>query len=240
MYTTIINRQDTCWARFVWKDARPPLFSPQQNGAKNHWIAWQCTFKRTESLIVPKSSPMQMLGCAGVAEDQIIGLKVWKSNARRRESFLATMRKIPWQSRKELHLQLAASLWSLAWFTAMVFDALQFNSYVFSEECNWKKFIRSTKGGICGVRTQRQPHHHHTGHPVETSGCGRATFGFRRAPATAWTRWCILANKGFTNLAIVTKFSPLPEPCDNGKTTTCGSVYRAKSVNGERDGSGRP
>ena len=21
-------------------------FSPQQNGAKNHWIAWQCTFKR--------------------------------------------------------------------------------------------------------------------------------------------------------------------------------------------------
>ena len=42
------------------------------------------------------------------------------------------------------------------------------------------------------------------------------------------------------DLAIVTKFSPLPEPCDNGKTTTCGSVYRAKSVNGEVDGSGRP
>ena len=38
----------------------------------------------------------------------------------------------------------------------------------------------------------------------------------------------------------VTKFSPLPEPCDNGKTTTCGSVYRARSVNGEVDGSGRP
>ena len=30
------------------------------------------------------------------------------------------------------------------------------------------------------------------------------------------------------------------EPCDNGKTTTCGSVDRAKSVNGEVDGSGRP
>ena len=68
---------------------------------------------------------------------------------------------------------------------------------------------------------------------LQTSGCGHATFGFRRAPAT----WCILANKGFTNLAIVTKFSPLPEPCDNGKTTTCGSVYRARSVNGEVDGS---
>ena len=25
MYTTIIDRQDTCWARFAWKDARPPL-----------------------------------------------------------------------------------------------------------------------------------------------------------------------------------------------------------------------
>ena len=31
-----------------------------------------------------------------------------------------------------------------------------------------------------------------------------------------------------------------PEPCDNGKTTTSGSVYRAKSVNGELDGNGRP
>ena len=40
------NRQlDICWALFVWKAAQPPLFFPQQNGAKNHWIAWQCTFK---------------------------------------------------------------------------------------------------------------------------------------------------------------------------------------------------
>ena len=90
----------------------------------------------------------------------------------------------------------------------MVFNALQINSYVFSEECKWKKkSVRSTKGGICGVRTQRRSHHHHTGH-VETSGCGHATFGFCRVPATAWTWWCILANKGFANLAIVTKFSP--------------------------------
>ena len=28
MYTTIIDRQYTCWARFAWKDARPPLFFP--------------------------------------------------------------------------------------------------------------------------------------------------------------------------------------------------------------------
>ena len=28
MYTTIIDRQDTCWVRFAWKDARPPLFFP--------------------------------------------------------------------------------------------------------------------------------------------------------------------------------------------------------------------
>ena len=28
MYTAIIDRQDTCWARFAWNDARPPLFFP--------------------------------------------------------------------------------------------------------------------------------------------------------------------------------------------------------------------
>ena len=82
----------------------------------------------------------------------------------------------------------------------------------FTEECKWKKkLFGRRKGGICGVRTQRRSHHHHTGQVhVLTSGCGHATFGFRRAPATAWTWWCILANKGFTNLAIVTKFSPFP------------------------------
>ena len=37
------------------------------------------------------------------------------------------------------------------------------------------------------MRTQRRPHHHHIGHPVETSGCGRATFGFRRAPASSYS-----------------------------------------------------
>ena len=56
---------------------------------------------------------------------------------------------------------------------------------------------------------------HITGHPTETSGCGHALFGFRSAPATAWTWLCILANKGFPNLAIVTKFSPLPEQNDD-------------------------
>ena len=45
MYTPIIDRQDTYWARFVWKDARPPLFFPTTKWRKNHWIAWQCTFK---------------------------------------------------------------------------------------------------------------------------------------------------------------------------------------------------
>ena len=72
-----------------------------------------------------------------------------------------------------------------------------------------KLSVRSTKGGICGhcgVGTQRRSHHHHTGH-VETSGCGHATFVFRRAPGTAWTWWCILANKGSTNPGIVTKIN---------------------------------
>ena len=51
--------------------------------------------KRTESLIVPKTSHTQALGSADVAEKQIIGLKILKSTARRREPYLATMRKIP-------------------------------------------------------------------------------------------------------------------------------------------------
>ena len=64
----------------------------------------------------------------------------------------------------------------------MVFNALPINSYDFSEECKWKKkSVRSTKGGICGVRTQRRSHHH-TGHPVETSGCGYATFWLPQGP----------------------------------------------------------
>ena len=58
MYTTIIDRQDTCWARFAWKDARPPLliFFPQQNAAKNHLTAWQCTFKAFSAFKHRKSS----------------------------------------------------------------------------------------------------------------------------------------------------------------------------------------
>ena len=50
-----------------------------------------------------------------------------------------------------------------------------------------KKSVRLMKGGICGVRTQRRSHHNHTGHPVETSGCRHATFGFRRAPSCSYS-----------------------------------------------------
>ena len=47
MYTTIIDGQDTGWVRFVWKDARPPLFFPTIKWCQNHWITWQCIFKST-------------------------------------------------------------------------------------------------------------------------------------------------------------------------------------------------
>ena len=60
-----------------------------------------------------------------------------------------------------------------------------------AKSANEKKSVRSTKGGVCGVRTQCRSHHHHMYTGMETSGCGHATFGFRRAPATAWTWWCI-------------------------------------------------
>ena len=40
-----LRKVGSCEPLRQWKIARPPFFSPQQNGAKNHWIAWQCTFK---------------------------------------------------------------------------------------------------------------------------------------------------------------------------------------------------
>ena len=120
----------------------------------------------------------------------------------------------------------------------MVFNALQINSYVFSEECKMEKYLFGRRK-VASAECELSVDHITITLAIQwPSGCGHATFGFRRAPATAWTWWCVLANKGFTNLAIVTKFSPLPEPCDYGKTTTCGSVNRAKSVNGEVHGSG--
>ena len=147
------------------------------------------------------------------------------------------MRKIPWQSRKELHLQIACGVYHglPPWFS-MHFKSI---ATFLAKSATEKNLFGGRKVASAECKLQRRPHQYHTGHPVETSGCGRATFGFRRAPATAWTWSCILANKGVTNLAIVTKFSPFPEPCDNGKTTTCGSICRAKSVNDELDGSGR-
>ena len=48
------------------------------------------------------------------------------------------MLKIPWQSGKELHLQLAAGLWSLPRFTTMVFNELQINSYVLAKSATEK------------------------------------------------------------------------------------------------------
>ena len=51
MYTTIIDRQGTCWARFAWKDARPPLFFPTTKWRKKslnsvtvHLSSWRIEF----------------------------------------------------------------------------------------------------------------------------------------------------------------------------------------------------
>ena len=49
-----------------WKIARPPLFFPQQNSAKNHWIAWQCTFKR-----LPFFAPLVMKRSFKVARNEV-------------------------------------------------------------------------------------------------------------------------------------------------------------------------
>ena len=120
-----------------------------------------------------------------------------------RERFLDNLRKSPTYSS-----MLAVEC------TAMVFNALQINSYVFSEEIGANACSVDERSTQWHLRTANSASITSHGHPVETSGCGHATFDFRRAPATAWTWWCILANKGFPNLAVVTIFSPLPEQND--------------------------
>ena len=64
---------------------------------------------------------------------------------------------------------------------------------------------------------------HITGHAVETSGCGHAMFGFRSARGGAYWQ-----TKAFQT----SRLSPNSHLVPN-KTTTCGSICRTKSVNGE-------
>ena len=71
----------------------------------------------------------------------------------------------------------------------MVFNALQIIPTFLAKSANEKKIcsvderwhLRSANSSSASITS----HHHHTGHPVKTSGCGHATFGFRKAPATA-------------------------------------------------------
>ena len=88
--------------------------------------------------------------------------------------------------------------------------------------------------GICGVQTQRRSHHWPSSRDVWVWACN------------VWLPQCpsysmnVVVHIGKQRLA-------KPRDCHQyhlflNKTTTCGSVYRAKSVkfNGEGDASGRP
>ena len=139
------------------------------------------------------------------------------------------MRNTPWQSRKALHLQLAASCGVHdglpPWFS-MHFKSIP---TFLSKSANEKKsnsvderwHLRSANS----ASIKSQSHWPSSGDRRLGAGMQRLASAGPPAAATAWMWWCILANKGFPNLVIVTKFSPLPELCDNGKTTTCGFVY---------------
>ena len=113
---------------------------------------------------------MQRLGSAGVAEDKRIGLKFENPTpgakspfSQQCERFLDSLGRSPACSS-----QLAVE------FTMVYRHGFQCTTFL-AKSATEKKFVRSTKGGICGVRTQRRPHDHQTGHPVETSGCRRAS-----------------------------------------------------------------
>ena len=104
--------------------------------------------------------------------------------------------------------------------TAIVFNAIQLNSYVFSEEIR----ANAKKGSVNERSTHwplRSANSASISSLVEISGCGHATLGFCSAPATAWKRWCISANNGFQTSRLSPNSHLFPT-----KTTTNGFVCR--------------
>ena len=153
------------------------------------------------------------------------------------ESYLATMRKIPWQSRKALSSTFSSLL--AVEFT-MVFNALQINSYVFSEECKGKK--------ICSVDERW--------HLRSANSASTTSPSHWPSSGDVWVRACNvwLPQGPSYSMNVVVRVGKQrlykPRNCHQiltssrtvrlRQTTTCGSVNRAKSVNGDVDGSGRP
>ena len=125
---------------------------------------------------------------------------------------------------------------------AMVFNAFQINSYVFSKEigANAKK-VWSTKDqhtGICGVRTQCRSHHWPSSGDVWVRACN---VWLPQCPSYSLNVVVHIGKQGCANLTIVTKFSPLPTQNDGLRFCLPWWWYLpAKSVNGEGDASGRP
>ena len=126
----------------------------------------------------------------------------------------------------------------------MVFNALQITSYVFSKEVGAnakKKSVRSTKD-------QFNATHWHL-RSVNSASITSLAIQWRRVGAgMRMTRLAsavpqLQHERGGayrqTKAFQTSGLSPNSHLFPN-KTTTCGSVYRAKSVNGEGDASGRP
>ena len=125
----------------------------------------------------------------------------------------------------------------------MVFNALQINSYVFSEECKWKK--------ICSVDERwhlrsansasiTSPSHSVTGHPVAV-WVRACNVWLPQGPSYSMNVVVRIGKQRLYKLRdchqILTSSRTVRQRL---KTTTCGSVNRAKSVNGEVHGSGAP
>ena len=136
-------------------------------------------------------------------------------------------------------MQLAASLWSLPWFTAMMhFKSIAtFLTKSATEKNSFGRPPESWHLRSANSASTTSPSHWPSSGDVWVRACNVWLPQGRSYSMNAVVH---IGKQRLTNLAIVTKFSPLPKPCDNGKTTPCGSVYRAKSVNGEVDGSGHP
>ena len=120
--------------------------------------------------------------------------------------------------------------------TAMVFNALEINSYVFSEEIGANaKMVRSTKGqhtGICGANSASI-----TSLAIQWRrlGAGMQRLAFAVPKLQHERGGAYRQTKAFQTSRLSTNSHLF-----SNKTTTYGSVYRAKSVNCDGDASGRP
>ena len=82
-----LRKVGSCEALRPWKSHGRHYFSPQQNGAKNYWIAWQCTFKKYPSP-PPETNKMSL---SGSHQSQLLMMKEWSLHSSQSAPIIADL-----------------------------------------------------------------------------------------------------------------------------------------------------